>query len=144
MKIMFCYDGSEIADKALAKTISYFKCQKPDMIILTVVEEPRDASMINEEIFEQWKQERHNELRKAAEFTAGQGLEVDAIMAVGDPREMILEAAEKKDPELIVIARRGMGESRVRRMVLGSVSAYIVRHAQRPVMVMTLKKGQTF
>ncbi len=142
MKIMFCYDGSEIADKALAKTIKYFQCQKPDMVILTVVEEPRDASMENEEIFEIWKQERHNDLRKAAEFVAGQGLEVDAILATGDPREMILEAAEKKDPELIVIARRGIGEALVKRMVLGSVSAYVVRHAQRPVMVMTLKKGE--
>jgi len=144
MKIMFCYDGSEIADKALAKTLNYFKSQKPDVIILTVVEEPRDASMENEEIYNEWKQQRHNELRKAAEFAAGQGLEVDAIMATGDPREMILEAAEKKDPELIVVARRGVGEARVKRMVLGSVSAYVVRHAQRPVMIMTLKKGQEF
>ncbi len=140
MKIMFCYDGSEIADKALAKTVDYFKPQKPEMIILTVVEEPRDASMENEEIFEQWKKERHDELIKATKWVVDHGLDVDAVLAIGDPREMILEAAVKKDPDLIVVARRGMTESRLR-MVLGSVSAYVVRHAERPVLVMTLKRG---
>lgn len=139
MKIMFCHDGSARAQKALKKTIDYFSSQKPEMVLLTVAEEPHDASMVSEENFEKWKSERHDELKKAAESVVREGLEVDAILAVGDPREMIIEAINKKSPDLVVVARRGKSE--VGKMLLGSVSAYVIRHAERPVLVMTLKKN---
>lgn len=139
MKVMFCYDGSEISQKALAKTLEYFKAMKPNIILVTVAEQALDASMENEAIFEEVEQKKHFELRKQAEWVAEQGFEVDVVLAVGDAREMLIETVSKKDPDIVVIGRRGI--SKMKRMLLGSVSAYLVRHSERPVLIMTVQRS---
>ena len=135
MKVMICYDGSSSAQKALEKSIEYFKHKNPEIILLTVVERPLDASLENETIFEKWHQERHKELKKATSFITDHGLEVDAILAVGDPRKMILELIDKKSPDIVVVSRRGKTE--MEKMLLGSVSAFLVRHSTSPMLIMT-------
>ena len=51
----------------------------------------------------------------------------------GDPGGEIVAAAERHDADLIVIGRRNAG--RVRRAILGSVTAEVLRHAHCPVLV---------
>lgn len=133
MKIMVCHDGSESAQRALEKTVALFKGERPEIIIITVVEEPLDATSVDEESFEKWRSKRDADLQAAARWVAGRGLAADAILAVGDPRKMILEAVESKKPDMLVVARRGIGL--LERMVLGSVSAFLVRHAKCPILV---------
>ncbi len=133
MKVMVCHDGSENAQKALEEAVKLFGCVKPEVVLITVVEEPLDATSVDEESFEKWRATRADELKKAAEWVAGHGLSADAILAVGDPRKMILEAADSKVPDVLVVARRGAGV--LQHMVLGSVSAYLVRHARCPVLI---------
>ncbi|OGP15359.1 MAG: hypothetical protein A2054_10505 [Deltaproteobacteria bacterium GWA2_55_10] len=134
MKIMVCHDGSERSQEALERTVALFKAQKPEIIIVTVVEEPLDATSMDEESFEKWRSRRDQDLKNAANWVVGQGLDVDAILAVGDPRKMITEAAANKNPDILVVARRGAGL--LEKMALGSVSAYLIRHAECPVLVM--------
>ncbi|MFQ5735678.1 MAG: universal stress protein [Thermodesulfobacteriota bacterium] len=131
---MVCHDGSKSAQTALEKTVSLFKSQKPELILLTVVEEPLDATSVDEDSFEKWRNKRDEDLKKAAEWVAGHGVDVDALLAVGDPRKMILQAAKAKDVDMLVVAKRGT--SAIEQMVLGSVSAFIVRHAHCPVLVL--------
>jgi len=52
---------------------------------------------------------------------------------------MILEAVKTKSPDVLVVAKRGGGL--MEQMVLGSVSAFLVRHASCPVLVMHCEKG---
>ena len=130
MKIMVCYDGSDRSRNALNKALEFFKDQKPDMIILLVAEEPLDASTENEEVYEEWKKECHDLLNEAAKDVTQEGLEVDAILATGDPRTMILECIEKKSPDLVVMAKRGRGG--VKNALLGSVSTDILRKSSCP------------
>ena len=133
MKILVCFDGSDKAKHALNKTLELFKGQNPDMMILLVAEEPLDASMENEEVYEEWQKECHDLLNEAARDVTQLGLEVDAILATGDPRKMIMEAIENKAPDLVVVAKRGKGS--VKDALLGSVSTYVVRQAKCPVLV---------
>jgi len=133
MKIMICHDGSKKSQDALEKTVALFKAQKPEILLVTVVEEPLDATSMDEESFSKWKARREEDLKEAAQWVAGHGLDVDAILAIGDPRKMILEAATNKLPDILVVAKRGGGL--MDKMVLGSVSAYLVRHAECPVLV---------
>ncbi len=135
MKILICYDGSAAAHMAMERSIELFKQKKPEIILLTVVEQPLDASLENEEIFDKWRQNRHTELNKASSFVTEHGLDVDAILAVGDPRKMILEIIKKKSPDIVVVARRGKTE--MEKMLLGSVSAFLVRHSSCPMLIMT-------
>lgn len=133
MKVMVCHDGSENAQQALEEALKLFKPNNPEIILVTVVEGPADASAVNEEHTEKMVQERHDFLKKTSDWVAGRGFDVDAIMAVGDARAMILQAAEQKKPDLMVIGKRGMGV--IKEMVLGSVSAYLIRHVTCPVLV---------
>lgn len=135
MKIMICYDGSEGSHRAMEQTVAYFKSLSPEIILVTVVEPPLDASLENEEVFERWRNNRHDELMDASKWIAEHGLEVDAILAVGDPRKMLIDAIDKKSPDLVVVARRGKTE--MEKMILGSVSAFLVRHSSRPMLIMT-------
>lgn len=133
-KIMICHDGSEPAQRALEKTLELFKATKPDIIILTIVEPPLDISDGFEDRFEEWQKKRNEDLDNAAKGVAMKGFNVDAVLAIGDPRKMIIEAAEQKKPEMVVLARRG--RSVLEKMLLGSVSAYLVRHANFPIVIL--------
>ena len=134
MKVMVCYDGSETAHTALERTVDYFKAKKPEIILLTVTGEALDASMENEEVFETLEREQQDVLKKAAQWVSSQGLEVDAMLAEGKPGPMIVEAIKKKSPDVVVVARQT--KSRFMQAFLGSVSAYLVRHASCHLLIM--------
>ena len=137
MKMLMCHDGSEIAQSALEKSIAMFKCERPEIILVTVAEEPADASSYDEAAFEEWRAEREADLKKAADWVSNQGLDVDAIMAVGDPRKMLVEAIGKKKPDIVVVASRPpKGGVRFGNITV-SVSDYLIRHITGcPVLVM--------
>ncbi len=134
MKVMVCYDGSDKSHEALEKAVNYFKALKPEIILLTVTGEVLDASMESEEIFKTLESEQHEVLKKAAEWVAAQGLDVDAMLAEGKPGPMIMNAIEKKSPDIVVVARQT--KSKFMQTFLGSVSAYLVRHAPCNLMIM--------
>ncbi len=128
MKILVCYDGSDKAQSALKKCIALFQNLKPQMILVTVVEEPLDASSHVEESFEEWRKEKEEELRQATELVSKSGLDVDAILAVGDPRKMLVAAINKRTPDLLVITSRPpKGGVRFGNVTV-SVSDYLLHH----------------
>lgn len=133
MKIMICYDGSDGAQRAMEKAIEIFKPMRPEVIILTVIEIPLDATSHAEEAFAEWRRERQKVLDKATDWVVMHGLDVDAILAEGDPRTMIMDAIKVKSPDVVIIGKRGGGA--LKEIVLGSVSAYLTRHAKCPVLV---------
>lgn len=134
MRIMVCHDGSQRSQSALERTAELFRVQNPEIILVTVVEEPLDATSQDEANFESWRASRGDSLREAADWVAGHGLNVEAVLAVGDPRKMLIEATENKNPDILVVA--GGGSGLLQGMVLGSVSAFLVRNAECPVLVM--------
>ena len=134
MKILVCHDGSKRAQDSLARAVELFRPLKPLILLMTVVEAPLDASSTNEESFRRLCEKREDDLKTIGSWVVDQGLEADVIIAVGDPRKMILEAMKSKSPDLLVVAKRGGGL--LDEMVLGSVSAYLIRHATCPVLVM--------
>lgn len=134
MKVMVCYDGSERTMKALEKTIELFSPQKPEIVLITVAEEPLLEGGIESEAFTKLRSEKEEYLRKAAEWVRDRGYEVETRISIGDPRKVILDAAGTVEPDILVVARRD-GDP-MDRMVLGSVSAFLVRHASCPVLVM--------
>lgn len=137
MKMLVCHDGSEIAQSALEKSVAMFKSEKPEIILVTVVEEPADASSYDEAAFEEWRAEREADLNEAAEWVTKQGLDVDAVMAVGDSRKMLVEAIRRKTPDIVVIASRPpQGGMRFGNVTV-SVSDYVIHHVTDcPVLVM--------
>lgn len=137
MKILVCHDGSENAQSALEKSIAMLGGGKPQVILVTVAEEPADASSYDEAAFEAVRSEKEADLKQAADWVARQGLDVEAVMAIGDPRRMLVEAVIKKKPDLVVIASRPpQGGVRFGNITV-SVSDYLIHHiTECPVLVM--------
>lgn len=72
-------------------------------------------------------------VRKALE--GGMIDRVEQETALGDPAEEIVTFTEQNPAVLVVIGRRGL--SRMKSLLLGSVSDKVIRHAQCPVTVIS-------
>lgn len=67
------------------------------------------------------------------------GLNVETETIEGDVATAIVEAARRHDATLIVVGTHG--RTGVKRLVLGSTAEVIVRHADRPVLVVPHKEA---
>ena len=134
MKIMFCHDGTDHATVAMIRIVNYFKSQTPEMVLLCVSADILDASQESDSISDEYTTELREVLRQAAEWVSGNGLEVDVMMANGEPRQMIMEAIEKKSPDLVVVARRE--KSLLESVFRKSVSAYLVKNAACDLLIL--------
>ncbi|AEH61198.1 UspA domain protein [Methanosalsum zhilinae DSM 4017] len=88
-----------------------------------------------------WETEVDSELRDEAEKIVGyveekgnkENVSVEGVILIGNPAEMLIDYAQKKDADLIVMGTKGM--SGIKRFMLGSVAENVVRHSKKPVMV---------
>lgn len=137
MQMLICHDGSEAALSVVEKSIALFKNEKPEVILATVVEEPADASSYDEAAFDELRADRESNMKEAAEWVAGHGLDVDVIISIGDPRKMLVETIKMKKPDIVVISSRPPGGGVRFGNVSVSVSDYLIRHiGDCPVLVM--------
>lgn len=63
------------------------------------------------------------------------GVDVEQETSMGDPAEEVIRYTEDNSGAMVVIGRRGL--SRMKSLMLGSVSDKVLRHAKTPVMVIT-------
>lgn len=134
MRIMFCHDGADRGHRALKVAVDYFKPLKPEMVLLCVVDDVGDASMEVEAITDGYTQECKKVLDKSAKWVMENGLNVDVVMASGDPNKMIAEAIEMKSPDTVVIARREKSEAEG--VFRKSVSTQLVKNAGCDLFIM--------
>ncbi|XP_059278157.1 universal stress protein A-like protein [Lycium ferocissimum] len=60
-------------------------------------------------------------------------INAESLILEGDPKNMLCEATEKMNIDLLAVASRGLGQ--IKRAFLGSVSDYCARHAKCPVLI---------
>lgn len=78
-------------------------------------------------------------LNDIAESLRSEGLTVGSDLQLGVPSQVIVEAADQKGADLIVIGTRGL--TGFRHLLLGSTAERVVQHASRPVL--TVHPGDT-
>ncbi|XP_027364286.1 uncharacterized protein LOC113871391 [Abrus precatorius] len=72
-------------------------------------------------------------LSRALKMCHDKLVKAESIILNGDPREMICEAAEQMQVNLLVMGSRGLGT--LKRTFLGSVSDYCAHHARTPILI---------
>jgi nucleotide-binding universal stress UspA family protein len=81
---------------------------------------------------------RHDQLEALADRLREKGLAVDALLVPGPTVQTILEQAEKLDAEIIVMGSHGRGK--LFDLVVGSVSAGVIRKSPVPVLVVPARE----
>ncbi len=148
MKFLVALDGSKASDHALEKAIAIAAPIQATILLLNVVEPL--ISYMPEVMLPtgDWLALRglpDLELEKKL-LLAGQGIldraktactqagvTCEVRLESGLPRDAICTVASEEVPDLLVLGSRGLGS--LERLMLGSVSDYVVHHASCPVMV---------
>ena len=133
-KILLATDGSE--DAALA-TKAAIDLSNQSGAELHVVHVGRSSLRLSPTEYQAAAREKIGELAKAVEEAGGDVTEthvrIDDSQTAGNEAEHITGLAEELGADLIVIGSRGL--SGMRRLLMGSVSESVVRHAHCPVLV---------
>jgi len=106
-----------------------------DLLVVSVID-PRELRQETQRTGLRWDQVRDRRQSAAQELVVRgrpTGLAVSFLVWTGDPGESIVSAAEAEAADLIVVGTHGRGT--IGRLLLGSVSEYVVRHAPCPVLV---------
>ena len=132
-------DGSDTAKEAVREA-SELAGKLGAKIHLVSAYEPVPGGRLREERQDvpedmQWMINPKEDVNTTLEEAAGaiQGVETETHAREGDPADAILDVAEEKDADLIVVGNKGM--SGAKRFLLGSVPNKISHHAPCSVMI---------
>jgi len=147
MKFLVAIDGSESSSKALQTAINLAKPSQALISVVTILEPLRDyypelimptgdwvswQAHPNPEL-EKMLIEKGRSLLEQAEKTCKEAdVTCETSMEFGSPRDLICKLAAV-EVDVLVIGSRGLGS--VERLMLGSISDYVVHHAPCPVLV---------
>jgi nucleotide-binding universal stress UspA family protein len=147
MKILLAIDGSKFSDAAIQAVTTQMRPSETVVRVLHVVETMERAYYPElvppyPKYFGDIEKKRLTAGRsvamKAVEKLREAGFTADSSVRTGHPRPAIVDAASKWGANLIVMGshgRRGLD-----RLLLGSVSEYVARHAPCSVQVVRVRK----
>jgi len=148
MKFLVAIDSSPSHYLVLEKTLALAAPSHADVVLLTVIEpissyystvllptgDWLDWQGVPDLQLEITLKDKAKELLDSAtkELSNG-GVACRTRMEVGNPRDMICKIAHEEAPDFLVLGSRGLGQ--LERMLLGSVSDYVVHHCPCPTIV---------
>ncbi len=135
-KILVAHDGSKYSQKALKKAVEMATQLGSTIIVLSVIPEMRltELSPLDQVRFQEaFETETKKILARVKDSLKKKSVPLKTVIRQGNAAETILETAKKMRVGLIVIGSHG--RHGVERFLLGSVSANVVEHADRAVMV---------
>jgi nucleotide-binding universal stress UspA family protein len=134
-------DGSETASKAVSEALELAR-RLGSSIELVSAFEPVPAGRMREESHEvprdlEWmvnpRADVEATLREAAAAVEAAGVPVRTYAREGDPADAILDVAEERGADLIVVGNKGM--TGAKRFLLGSVPNKVSHHAPCSVLI---------
>ena len=134
-------DGSDTAGKAVQQAIDLAKSVGAGIYLVSAYE-PVPQARLREEARQtpedlQWmispREDVDATLADAADLVREAGVDVETFAREGDPADAILDVAEERDADLIVVGNKGM--TGARRFLLGSVPNKVSHHAPCSVLI---------
>jgi nucleotide-binding universal stress UspA family protein len=137
-------DGSDTATQAVRQAVEVAKTASATLEIVSVYT-PVSEQQLRQERREapedvQWaihpRQEVEASLSEAAEIAHEAGVDVNTYACEGDPADAIVDVAEEKNADLVIVGNERMGVERVlKRLLLASVPRKILRRAPCSVLI---------
>ncbi len=142
-KILIATDGSKCSQKAVLQGMELAKLMGAKVYVLYVLDKnayipPALETPIhlgsNWDIMEETlRQEGDNAIQYANDIAEDKGIGFEGVVMEGNPADAILEFAEQKEVNMIIMGTLGKG--RIERFLLGSVTDKVVRHSKISVLV---------
>ena len=139
LKLLVATDGSDHANRVIDHVIKQAgRCAEPVEVHLLNVQLPLAGVNIKlfisrEDLNAYYHDEGMAALKSGREKLDAAGIKNEFHIGVGDPAQVIVQYAEDKQCEQIVMGTRGLGT--VSNLVLGSVATKVIHLAKVPVLL---------
>jgi nucleotide-binding universal stress UspA family protein len=141
MNVLVATDGSELAIHAARRGLELLGTPTSITVLAVVTEVPGSEAGGFEGPVESPEEQQAEWNQEQADANAAIAATIDAVahpeagrrVEIGDPGGAICMVARDIDADVIVLGSRGRGV--VKRVLLGSVSEYVLHHAACPVLV---------
>ncbi len=139
--ILVPVDGSEYSNNAVKKAVAIAEKHGSNITLLHVISysqitnvaEGQALQVVTEAMVEGIKKVGEKILQEAREIADSKDVEVNMELTWGSPAQVILEKANSKPYDLIIMGSKGHGA--ISGLLLGSVSNRVTHLASCPVMV---------
>lgn len=135
--ILVAIDGSAASERAFARAVDEARIWNAKLQVVYVVETGLFASLpadnTVELMYRVLEKEGHDDLKKAKIAAAANGVTVSTHMKQGHAGSEIISLAMHEKVDLIVVGSHG--KSQTDRLLIGSVSTFVVTHSTVSTMV---------
>ncbi len=131
--IVLATDLSTASTEATSRAVDLADRLGARLLIVNVLEKHRVSGSGSHERVDQSRAEREAHMVTLVRDARDSGVNAEFLVWEGDPGTSIAAAAEAENADMVVVGTRG--RSGAERMILGSVSDHVVRHAPCPVLV---------
>jgi nucleotide-binding universal stress UspA family protein len=140
-RIIVGTDGSGTATGAVRQAVDLARQHCATLIVVTAYEPTPEARLARERRdipadlahMAGGRDEAKTALTDAATLAAEAGVEAVTVARQGDPADALLDVAEEREVDLIVVGSKGMRGSK--RFLLGSVPNKVSHHAQCSILI---------
>jgi nucleotide-binding universal stress UspA family protein len=130
--ILFATDFSERSEAAFPLACALARDQQARLIVLYVDPPAAFHGEVVDRASDDYYRRLHNELHR---YQAPEGVPVEHRLEEGKVVPGILRVAKEENCDLIVLATHG--RSGIRRLLVGSVTEEVLRHAECPVLTLS-------
>lgn len=134
-KLLLATDSSIYSEGAIREAISFAKKCSSKLYAMSVVEVITDYETFSpQKIEDAMEAGVKNHLESVKAKAKNEGVECETIMAFGgEPHEVIIDEAEEKNVDMIIVGRRGT--KGLKKLLVGEVAAKVIGNAPCKVLV---------
>jgi len=133
-RILLATDASEFSSGAEREALKLAKTSGGKLFCMLVMEFKPDFLALAPQLLEESQKDAKKYLENLRERAKKENVDCEVILREGqEPYKLILEEADKKEADLIVMGRRG--RTGLMRLLMGSVTAKVIGHFKGKVLV---------